>query len=171
MIVVTAVKRTSWVLKDAKVQVLNANYKSHRLDVCAEAAIGDFQNIDWLHAHRIEEVLLKNGIGALYYMFNIISDRFLHFFAYNPKTNTCETRGKVEVDARNVATHWHDGVFLIVENHDEQPKFRVRRYHPAIDKIESVSVENIAVEVRFKVYCEHIKAKCLGPLHHRHDRF
>ena len=136
---------------DAKVHVLKADYKARRLNVHAEAkVVGDFQFVYRHHEHRIDEIFPANDIGAIYYIFNIASDRLQHFFSYNSETNTCEMRGKVEINARIFATHWHEGVFSIVENYNEQHGIRVRRYNPANDETEIVSVENLDAKVNYK---------------------
>ena len=104
-------------------------------------------------------------------MFNIATTSALHFFIYNLETNTCETRGKVKINAQVIATHWHDDVFSIVEKHGEQPIFRLRRYYPAIDKIENVSVGNLEAHVRFKVIAKIGKRGFVGPFEYASDRF
>ena len=141
MIVLTS---RSWDGYGAEIHVLKANYEAHRLDVCAEAAVvSDIQYIYRHHEHRIEEILPANGFGAVYYIFNISSDGFLHFFSYNPETNTCETRRVVKNDGRVLATHWHDGVFSNAEWPGKVRDIFVRRYYPASDKTESVRVEKL----------------------------
>ena len=84
----------SWELGDVKIYVLKADYEAHRIDVCAEAAAGDFQIIHKYYEQRMTEILPANGIDAVCYFFNVVSDGFLHI--YNPVTNTCETCGRVE---------------------------------------------------------------------------
>ena len=58
--------------------------------------------------------------------------------------------GRVENNDWVIATHWHDGVFSIVEKHSEQHKIRVRRYDPTSDQTESVSVEDFDAKVSFE---------------------